>query len=259
MIGVGAAQSRFAETERAMFKLTKPHADTVLNSAEHGMGYQFVEVVTSTSVTRVGHEFVIDGLPLAKGEQWRKGVVLNAELLILEDELHQGLPGGTYKQLLASAIKAENAVQKIRVTGFSQEQQAVAQLREDAVAYGRKAQRAADAQQEKTVADEVFKRFTAFENDRRITAERKLLPGTYVTTEADAKNLKTGLEAVARYALPNPKPAIYVFTVKPLKDTTIQRGIVRPDFGQPGGGVEVLFGDGTAANTVTSPATIPAR
>ena len=256
MIAVVAAQSRFAETEIAMFKLTKPHADTVLNLPEHGMGYQFVEVVTSAGHWE-GTEFVVDGMSLAKGEQWRKGVVHNAELLILEDELHQGLPGGTYKQLLASAMKAENVVQKIRVTGFSQEQQAVAQLREDAVGYGKKPQRAADAPQEKTLADEVFKRFTAFENDRRITADRKLLPGTFATTEADAKNVKTGLEAVARYALPNPKPAIYVFTVKPLKDTTIQRGIVQPDFGQPGGGVEALFGDGTAANTVTGPTTIP--
>ena len=133
----------------------------------------------------------------------------------------------------------------------------MAQLRENSVAYGKKAQRAADAPEGTTLADEVFKRFTAFDNDRRITADHGLLPGTYATTEADAKNVKTGLEAVARYALPNPKPAIYVFTVKPLKDTLIQHGIVQPDNGQPGGGVEVLFGDGAAANTVTGPATIP--
>lgn len=127
------------------------------------------------------------------------------------------------------------------------------------MAYGKKAQRASDAPREKTLAAEVFKRFTAFENDRRIMADGSLSSGTYATTEADAKNAKTGVEAVARYALPCLKPAIYVFTVKPLKDTTIQRGIVQPDFGQPGGGVEVLFGDGTAANTVTGPITIPER
>ena len=223
------------------------------------MGYQFVEVVTGVSVTRAGREFVVEGMTLAKGEQWKKGVALNAELLILEDELHEGLTAGNYKQLLASATKAENVVKKLRVRSFAPEQQAVAQLRDDAVTYGKKAQRAADAPQEKTSAREIFKRFTAFENDRRITADHGLSPGTYATTEADAKNVKTGLEAVARYALPNPKSAIYVFTVKPLKDTPIQRGNVQPDFGQPGGGVEVLFGGGTAANTVTGPATIPER
>ena len=67
------------------------------------------------------------------------------------------------------------------------------------------------------------------------------------------------MEAVARYALPNPKPAVYVFTVKPLKDTPIQRGIVEPEFGQPGKGVEVLFCDGTAPKTVTGSCTIPGR
>jgi len=41
------------------------------------------------------------------------------------------------------------------------------------------------------------------------------LPGSYATTEADAKNVKTGKEAVARYALPNPDPASYVYTIKP--------------------------------------------
>jgi hypothetical protein len=109
------------------------------------------------------------------------------------------------------------------------------------------------------VCDEQSLPLTAYENDRRITADGGLLPGTYATTEADAKNVKTGLEAVARYALPNPKPAVYVFTVKPLKDTPIQRGIVEPEFGQPGKGVEVLFYDGTAPKTVTDRCTIPER
>ena len=242
-----------------MFSLTKAHSDIVLKSPEHGMGYQLVEVVIGAWVTRAGPEYVVDGMTFAKGEQWRKGVVLNAELLILEDELHEGLPAGNYKQLLATATTAENVVKEIRVRPFAPNQQATAQLREDWAAYGKKVQRAADAPQAKTLADEVFKRFTAFENDRRINANRGLQPGTYATTEADAKNVKTGLDAVARYALPNSKPAIYVFTVKPLKDTLIQRGIVQPDFGQPGGGVEVLFGGGTAANTVTGPASIPER
>ncbi len=239
-----------------MFTLTKPHADTALNSQEHGMGYQFVEVVTS-----VGHweggEFVVDRLSLDKGEQRRKGIVLNAELLILDDELQKGLPVGSYKQMLASALKSEGVVQKIRVTRPQQGQQAVAQLRGDAIPYGEKTRPAADAAREKSLAAEVFKRFTAFENDRRITADHGLLPGTYATTEADARNVKTGLEAVARYALPNPKPAVYILNVEPLKDTTIQRGVVQPDFGQPGGGVEVLFCDGTGATTVTGPVKIP--
>src|SRR5436190_298550 len=50
------------------------------------MGYQFVEVVTSVGHWE-GDVFVVDGMSLAKGEQWRKRIVLNAELLVLDDEL----------------------------------------------------------------------------------------------------------------------------------------------------------------------------
>ena len=103
----------------------------------------------------------------------------------------------------------------------------------------------------------MFKRFSAYENDHRITSDGGLLPGTYATTEEDAKIVRTGKEAVARYALPNPKPASNVWTIKPRKDTFIQFGIVEPAYGQPGGGVEVLFKDDTHAGTVTGPDKIP--
>jgi hypothetical protein len=90
-------------------------------------------------------------------------------------------------------------------------------------------------------------------NDRRVTADKGLLPGTYATTEADGKNIKTGKDAVARYALPNSDPASYVYTIWPKKETEIQRGTVEPTNGQPGGGVEVIFTNGTTAATVTLP------
>ena len=82
---------------------------------------------------------------------------------------------------------------------------------------------------------------------------------TPLKTAEDAKNVQTGLAAVARYALPNPKPAIYVFTVRPVADTAAQRGTVQPAFGQPGGGVELRFPDGTAPRTVIGPDQIPER
>jgi ribosomal protein L35AE/L33A len=69
--------------------------------------------------------------------------------------------------------------------------------------------------------------------------------------------VKTGKEAVERYAMPDPTPACYVFTGKPKKDTKIQRGTVEPAHGRTGGGVEVYFEDGTQPNTVTGPDVIP--
>lgn len=69
---------KLGDPEIKMFGLTKAHSDSVLKFPEHGMGYQFVEVLTGVWATQVGHEFVVEGMALAKGDQWRKGVVINA-------------------------------------------------------------------------------------------------------------------------------------------------------------------------------------
>jgi hypothetical protein len=64
---------------------------------------------------------------------------------------------------------------------------------------------ASDAPVENTAGEEEFSRFCAFANDRRVTAKRGLLPGTYATTAADAAHVATGTQAVSRYALPIPR------------------------------------------------------
>jgi hypothetical protein len=90
-----------------------------------------------------------------------------------------------------------------------------------------------------------------------VTAKGGLVPGTYATTEEDAKHVKTGRDAVKRYALPNPAPAVHVFTIAPPVKTKLKRGVAQPAYGQPGGGVEVIFVNGSPDNTVTGPAQIP--
>lgn len=112
---------------------------------------------------------------------------------------------------------------------------------------------ASDAPDEATAGEEEFKRFSAFAKDRRITPKQGLLPGTYATTAADAKHVATGSQAVARYALPNPMPAIYRFTIRPPAGTPVRRGTVMPAYGQPGGGVEIIFTKGSPDHTVTLP------
>jgi hypothetical protein len=109
-----------------------------------------------------------------------------------------------------------------------------------------------------TSAGETFKRFSAFRDDRRINADGSLKPGSYATTAEDAARVRTGKEAVERYALPNPDPAVFVFTIQPLRGTEIQRGVAQPKFGHKGGGVEVLFRGGTTEDTVSGPDEIPA-
>ena len=109
-----------------------------------------------------------------------------------------------------------------------------------------------------TSAGEVFKRFSPYANDRRVTFGKGLVAGTFATTQEDADaNVKTGMDAVARYALPEDKPASNVFTIRPTADTDLQRGTVAPANNQPGGGVEVIFVNGLPDGTVSGPTTIP--
>jgi hypothetical protein len=105
---------------------------------------------------------------------------------------------------------------------------------------------------------EIFKRFSAYTNDKRVTPGKGLQPGTFATTKEDADaNIKTGTDAVQRYALPNSKPASNVFTITPPKDTEVKRGTAQPANNQPGGGVEIIFVNGSPDGTVTGPVTIP--
>ena len=121
-----------------------------------------------------------------------------------------------------------------------------------------KSEEAKDAPVTLTTVNEVFKRFSAYANDRRVTAAMGLVAGTFATTREDADaHVKTGMDAVARYALPSDKPASNVFTINPIADTNLQRGTVAPANNQPGGGVEVIFVNGTPDGTVTGPRTIP--
>lgn len=117
---------------------------------------------------------------------------------------------------------------------------------------------AKDAPEAPTIAGEVFKRFSAYANDRRVTEKNGLTPGTFATTREDADAfVKTGTDAVKRYALENKTPASNVFTINPPEQTSLKRGIVAPAYGEPGGGVEVIFVNGSPDGTVTGPETIP--
>ncbi|MEK7677865.1 MAG: hypothetical protein AAB676_18710 [Verrucomicrobiota bacterium] len=221
-----------------MLKLTYPHYTLLLKQPESGMGYQVVEVTT-------------------KEDKKKRGVVYNAELLLFEEEPRQVMLASAYDSLLERAENSLFAVKDIRVIPKLAQQSAFAALRETGTVYGTKSKSAEEAPVAHTKAGEVFKRFSAYEKDHRVTPNGGLLPGSCATTEEDAKNVKTGKEAAARYALPNPKPAVYIFTVKPPKDTDVQRGTVQPANDQAGGGVEVIFTSGSPEKTVTGPDKIP--
>jgi hypothetical protein len=218
-----------------MLKLTDAETRALLNLPETGMGYQIVE----------GTQF---------DNKTRRGIAYNAELFFDEGESRSILWKLSYPRVLKEATKSAGQFKSLRVLSRSA---APITLTERKAAGTPRAAPAKEATPEKTKEGEVFKRFSAYENDNRVQADGSWSDGTYATTEEDAKNVKTGKEAVARYALPNPDPACYVFTGRPHKGTEIQKGIVEPAFNQPGGGVEVIFPNGTQPNTVTGPVEIP--
>lgn len=218
-----------------MIFLNDSQTDYLLHRPESGMGFQFVEVTLK------------DGPRLS-------GVAYNAQFLLFDEEPPERLKHASDEPVNRMILTLEGALQKAEeVTSLrvvTRAWQTTSVVRETA---GNEDGPAADAPVEATAGEEEFKRFSAFANDRRVTANHGLLPDTYATTAADAARVATGRQAVACYALPNPTPAIHRFTIQPPAGTKLQRGIAQPAYGQPGGGVEVIFTAGSPDKTVTLP------
>jgi hypothetical protein len=103
---------------------------------------------------------------------------------------------------------------------------------------------------EQSTVNEKFLRFSAYDEDIRIQADGSVTSGTYVTTHQDGMaHVETGMDAVRRYALPNPAPAVHRFYLGPPHPIPVQRGTAQPAFGQPGGGVEVIVVSGAPPRT----------
>lgn len=187
--------------------LNEAQQRSLLSQPETGMGYQLVELTTLT---------------------FRKvvGVAYNAEVVLERNEPEQ-------RRLflaLASGILLKSSgqeVREVRALSSAPAEFRAFMLGEPKAAYASAHGPAKDAPVVATKAGEVFKRFSVYAHDHRIEADGSLKPGTYATTEADARQVRTGKEAVARYALPNPEPAVNVFTIRPVAATAIQYGIVQ--------------------------------
>jgi hypothetical protein len=213
----------------------------LLEQPESGMGYQTVEIT------------------LRNGES-RHGTAFNSEYLIYSEESLDRLeaitePARRLQMLERNELGFGEEIVEINVV--PSEVASDSRVREsdggDARSSG-----ANEAFPEPLNEKKQFKRLSAFANDRRITPTRALLPGTYATTAEDAKQVHNGRAAVRRYALPNPAPAVNMFTIDPpALGTILQRGIAQPAYGQPGGGVEVIFMNGSPDKTVTGPKQIP--
>jgi hypothetical protein len=186
----------------------------------------------------------------------RRATVYNADLLTWEEEPIAHLATSVYERLAGTARDVEaRMIRSIRVVPRELDVRLSATMR--GLTLTASSGPATDGEPRGTAPGDVFMRFTAYTNDRRITPEKGLLPGTYATTEVDSRAVATGEQAVERYALPNPAPAVYRFRIDPTAGTHHQAGIVQPAYGHAGGGLEVLFPVGTARDTVSGPTVLP--
>jgi hypothetical protein len=221
------------------------------NQPEYAMGYQKVTATLDDGSTA-------------------KGIVFNSQVFVKETEDSSLVVREEWSEVVKEAGKSTRSVEAVQLiprppetlrgirritmaknaTTLSTESYESITKSEDGPAK--------DAIETPSVAGEVFKRFSAYADDRRVTDKKGLTPGTFATTREDADTfVKTGTDAVKRYALENKKPASNVFTIQPPEETSLKRGIVEPAYGEPGSGVEVIFVNGSPDGTVTGPETIP--
>ena len=221
-----------------MIRLNEHQSASLLRLPESGMGYQLVRA------------------QYRRDPEKRAGLVLNAEVLLWPEDASL-LRQWSFQTLLRRAETTLDYLGDFEVipTRRLGMYPGLASLVRDQRAEGQGA--AVDAPPTLSATGDVFKRFSAFENDHRVTSAFSLVEGSYATTEADSKYAPTGRAAVDRYALPNDDPAVFVFMVKPNTGTSKKVGLAQPNFGKPGGGVEVLFDAGTNSGSVSGPDQIP--
>lgn len=215
---------------------------------EYGMGYQYVIAKLSTGNLERG--FILNGATFVKpgefGTMTPKDIA-QAEAAALKSRL-------SISEVTLIPRPPETLRDVRHITRYSGQKSAQLEAISGTVLTSRGAK---DSPITTTLDGEVFKRFSAYVNDFRITEKRGLKPGTFATTAEDAQNVHTGREAVARYALENKQSANKRFTITPQAEERLRQGVVQPAYGEPGGGVEVIFVDGTRDNSVSEPDILP--
>ncbi|MEX2155912.1 MAG: hypothetical protein WD773_03620 [Gemmatimonadales bacterium] len=220
------------------YEIDKTWSAALLDQPETGMGYQIVEVQIPQGAEHV--------------------VVLNAQRAMEVQESPRRFREGANqarKMRVDLALKSKREDTPFRVLEL---REAVTKGLVETRAYAAGKEPASEATPVQSGAGEEFLRFSAFKDDARIDhADGSVLPGTYVTTQTDGLRVKTGKEAVERYALPNPDPAVHRFWLKPPRQVQVRRGTVQPANGHQGSGDEVIFDNGAPAGTKQKQDEIP--
>jgi len=109
----------------------------------------------------------------------------------------------------------------------------------------------------KTQAGDTYYRCEPYPTSIRLVAPNTIVADTFAIPESEDGLYPTGFSAVGRYALPCFFPACYKWTINPTPGP-VKCGTVVPNFGQAGGGVEIMFpATTTNVNPFGSPLVLP--
>ena len=220
-----------------LYKATLENQSTLLSMPESGIGYQLI-------TARFALEY-----------RSRKFIVLNSEIIIEHNETER-----LYFNQIAregwEEIKAASKEQSLLNIELKSKNEYFNLVSED------------DATRKKGARENpvqnangwmAYVRLSAFYDDKRIDRSNKCLrPGSYTTTIDDYLTCTINkYNPIDRYAIPNDDPIKWAFNIVPEIKDTFQQGIVQPDFGKKGGGVECYFEKGTSFGTFTSEAEFP--
>lgn len=203
------------------YMLTQSNTNILLDIEESGHGYQIIEILT-------GNNEIPNGSYIAFNSELL--IDLNDYFQFLEgsDELNPPLAFTSYSNFVKS-IKPKPA--KLSLLPSLSKKATVPPpwiLSPTLIAHA------------KTSGPEIFWRLSSVNPDPRIVSG-VLAAGSYLTTDEDLKLVTSGFGAVGRYALPSPFPASYKTECRLPAGTAFHIGTTRPNFGQAGGGVEVLI------------------
>ncbi len=153
--GDAAGQARRC-TGCIVITLLRSQTSTLLAQPESGMGYQTVEVEIPSGT--------------------RRGTVYNADLLIWGEEPIAHLATSVYERSAGTAGDVEvRTIRSIRVVPREPDASSSPTMRR--LVLTASSRPATDGEARGTASGDVFMRFTAYSNDRRITPEKGLLPG----------------------------------------------------------------------------------
>ena len=146
---------------------------------EYGMGYQKATATLDDGSTQTG-------------------LIFNSQVFIRQTEDSSLVVREEWNEILKEAGKSQRSIRSIRLIPRPAEtlrgvrriglRAGTRAILSESYEPGRKPEPgpAKDAEETPTVAGEVFKRFSAYANDRRVTAKKGLTPGTFATTREDA-------------------------------------------------------------------------